>query len=127
MSDYTTLAGKLSTCLITYNYETQDRGNQLNSKLSDKQGEGPQKFKCVGLMGISESSVLGMLPSVKQSLRYRKRIKIASQHAIDLRYVSDLLWSRRLKSATIKEGMHGLYSDVKKSENYMIEPKRFLG
>lgn len=56
-----------------------------------------------------------------------REIKIASQHAIDLRYVSDLLWSKRLKSATIKEGMHWLHLDVMKSKNYMIEPKRFLG
>jgi hypothetical protein len=33
-----------------------------------------------------------------------KGSKYQGKHTIGLRYVSDLLWLRRLKSATIKEG-----------------------
>lgn len=32
--------------------------------------------------------------------------KYQGKHAIGLRYVSDLLWPRRLKSASIKEGVY---------------------
>lgn len=53
--------------------------------------------------------------------------KYQGKHATGLRYVSDLLWLRRLKSASIKKGVYVLHSDVRKSENYAINPKRFLG
>lgn len=56
-----------------------------------------------------------------------KGSKYQDEHAIGLRYVSDLLWPRRLKSATIKQGVYVLHSDVRKSENYVIKPERFLG
>lgn len=55
-----------------------------------------------------------------------KGSKYQDKHAIGLRYVSDLLWPRRLKSANIKEGVYVLHSDVRKSENYAINPERFL-
>lgn len=53
--------------------------------------------------------------------------KYQGKHAIGLRYASDLLWPRRLKSASIKEGVYVPHSDVRKSENYAINPKSFLG
>lgn len=53
--------------------------------------------------------------------------KYQGKHATGLRYVSDLLCPRRLKSATIKEGVEVLHSDVRKSENYVITPERFSG
>lgn len=35
-----------------------------------------------------------------------------------MRYVSDLLWLRRLKSVSIKEGVYVPHSDVREFENY---------
>lgn len=57
----------------------------------------------------------------------QKGSKYQDKHAIGLRYVSDLLWPRRLKSGNIKEGVYVPHSDVRKSENYAINPERFLG
>lgn len=56
-----------------------------------------------------------------------KGSKYQDEHATGLRYVSDLLWSRKLKSASIKEGVYVLHSNVRKFENYAINPERFLG
>lgn len=52
-----------------------------------------------------------------------KGTKYQDKHAIGLRYVSDSLWPRRLKSGNVKEGVYMPHSDVRKSENYAINQK----
>lgn len=47
-----------------------------------------------------------------------KESKYQDEHAFGLRYVSDLLWLRRLKSVSIKEGVYVPHSNIRKFENY---------
>ena len=56
-----------------------------------------------------------------------KGSKYQDELAFGLKYVPDLLWLKRLKSATIKEGVYVPHSDVRKGENYAINPEKFLG
>lgn len=57
-----------------------------------------------------------------------KGSKYQDKHAIGLRYLSDLLRPRRLKSATIKRRVcvRALHSDVRKSANYVMKPEKSL-
>lgn len=61
------------------------------------------------------------------SMVKEKGSKHQEEYAVGLRYVSDLLWPRRLKSASIKEGVYVPHSDIRKFESCAINLKRIVG